>query len=131
MRTTYFDFGELAFVQAVYKVALENQHLVYEPIGQRGCMYTSGGPDDCGCLFGRALVRLGVATTVLEAIDAQPYDRAINRVLRMHTRFPEVIIDWAQAVQRNQDKGQEWWDSVKSCEGKLPMSFLYHLPQPA
>lgn len=73
------------------------------------CSYVPNERDVEGCLFGQALVKLGVSTDVLKEFEAQDDDGSIVTLLRewgleLDDRTDMYLMD----AQRAQDDGKAW-----------------------
>lgn len=79
----------------------------------RSCLYTEGaaGPGS-GCLFGQALLNLGVPKELLMEFDHQYFvDNSDIRVLSSYLNLGSTDPLWP-TIQTSQDIGEPWGDAV-------------------
>lgn len=114
-----------ALVAEVRKAAAENPDKAFTP--GTACRYfdlTEGTPV---CIVGTALAALGITSDVL---DYRLNDTNIQTIMSAPMNFgirfrPEAddydydcIASWLSYVQRHQDDGNTWGDSVKAADAK-------------
>jgi hypothetical protein len=117
MTVSFTLISEAQLIGAIRRVAAENPEYVYE--GDR-CTYRPNKDNDCGCLIGEALTRLGVQDGVLASIDKMPVGVAttlwgaeeVQTALRPYLT-PEALNSlWVYHVQRWQDGGSTWGEAI-------------------
>lgn len=112
------DFKEIE--AEVRRIAQESPQFAYERhTGVRWCMYIFNGEGDC--IFGRALINVGVPLEELACCESQPI-AGVLRDLNIPTTPRER--DWAGAVQEWQDKGAAWGEAVTYADERYPLGGL-------
>jgi hypothetical protein len=104
--TTTITFDALA--REVIRFVEESPNYVYPGDASSGCTYTDMGVTSPACLWGRAMLNLGVAHSLL-------YQEStfINSLLpRLGIEATARQIEWAWDVQRMQDQRLSWGRAV-------------------
>lgn len=109
-----WDFTEEDFISTVIDLVVKNPDFVYQkPEGMGGCCYLQVD-DKPGCLFGQALLKLGVSKNFL--YDCDPYSDGdnpdIRQMLAANTNFSDKTVDLCSSLQDNQDCGISWKKSL-------------------
>jgi len=104
--TTTITFDALA--GEVIRLATESPNYVYPGDPSIGCTYTDRGHDQPACLWGRAMLNLGVAHSLLYMEST-----FINSLLpNLGIEATARQIEWALDVQRMQDQRLSWGRAV-------------------
>lgn len=113
-----FTINEL--MQEVRDLADEHPTFIYQaPDATRQCFYSKDrngtGQAEYGCIFGRALARLGV--TVPAWLDRTPIVRALTQMEEFQvTPNTNDKITWCSIVQVQQDVGDTWRHAIKTAD---------------
>lgn len=109
------------FVDAVRRIASENPDKVYEETDE-GCVYVEEDPDTGelvgSCLIGCALISIGIPA---EDLDLDETEIFYNLIGRLGLELPPGVAEWANFVQRRQDSGQPWGESVRDADKEHPL----------
>lgn len=118
-----FTFEQLK--NEVIRIIEENPNNSYKPelsdVWVCRCRYTSGTCSDgsCGCLFGQALLAVGITLEQLRYFDS--LDLTITRVLiKLEIIFSQSEKDWLGAIQYTQDQGRSWKSCLRYAANRLP-----------
>lgn len=109
-----FTFTARQVAEKAIELADQNPHFVYkqpEVHGMEMCLYVDpADPTKGHCLFGQALVALGVPTVTLRLHERRGVERVIDDLLGV-TMGHELVMELAHA-QGQQDYGEPWADAV-------------------
>lgn len=107
---------------ALLEVAGENPEKVYEtPASMRdewgSCFYVhhdEDGNQSAGCIVGHVLHRLGVPLAALKEVETLGADSAVEKCT---SGVSERMRNFLRSVQRKQDDGYTWGDSLRITQG--------------
>lgn len=110
-----FTIDEL--ISEVCRLAAERPDFVYErPVEGSECQYIHEG-DEPGCIFGHALLNLGVDPDKLRR------SVAIHTVLqRLGVDATADQLDWCLVAQSAQDTGEPWAVAVRNANQNFPLA---------
>lgn len=114
-----------SLIAKVRELAEESPDFVYEALRPNLCFYATGQNCD-GCIFGQALLALGVEKDVLEGFDQRNLSgqsSGIEPILDLlDIGASERQKEWCTAVQRAQDRGASWSEAVKDADETYPLN---------
>lgn len=90
-------------------------HIYQQPPGTQTCSYVPQPEAPEGCIFGQALMALGVPEATLRRFEAQasPAGVGITVLLdRLRISYPDHVRYSLREAQNQQDTGQEWGAGV-------------------
>lgn len=100
---------------------------VYEPPGLclsgPSCLYVHSG-NQPGCIFGRALLELGISVEQLRAFQERPSDTTITTLIRTtwgDGQPSDLELLWCQRVQIAQDVAKSWGNAVAEADKLFPL----------
>ncbi len=111
---------EQMFVKEVRKIVAENPDYIY-PVPKSSSGTCSYLECNTACLFGKALSNLGITQEELTRCEGYEIARLIKDFLRDKFEvFSAEVINWANIIQRSQDKGTAWKDALKTGDEIVP-----------
>lgn len=110
---TTFTLPEL--VKTVREIAAENPDKVYEAPNALGmCLYMHG--DEPGCIFGHALLRLGVPPEAIGGVRGNIRTVLFDRGVISSPFGSDRLVVWCRAVQHLQDNRIPWGEAVNCAD---------------
>lgn len=105
----------------VRRIAAERADFVYvRSGGNRYCMYLhyEDGVPVGDCLFGQALINLGVEPASLVPLETKDIGRVM---ISLGIKCSIRQFDWAYNLQQCQDKGMTWGECVRRADEEFPL----------